>query len=75
MIKGIEALLTESLLAARHYGVESTVLASLRDLFPSEDRPRISQYMISRSLNTVVAAPRKCEKLHAPSPTRDWTRG
>lgn len=50
MIKGMEALLTESLLAARHYGVESTVLASLRDLFPGEDWPAVSRYMISRSL-------------------------
>ncbi len=50
MIKGLEALLTESLLAARHYGVESTVLQSLRDLFPHEDWPSVARYMISRSL-------------------------
>jgi 3-hydroxyisobutyrate dehydrogenase-like beta-hydroxyacid dehydrogenase len=50
MIKGIEALLTESLLAARHYGVESTVLDSLSDLFPGSDWPLLSRYMISRSL-------------------------
>jgi 3-hydroxyisobutyrate dehydrogenase-like beta-hydroxyacid dehydrogenase len=50
MIKGLEALLTESLLAARHYGVEATVLNSLRDLFPHEDWPRVARYMISRSL-------------------------
>jgi 3-hydroxyisobutyrate dehydrogenase-like beta-hydroxyacid dehydrogenase len=50
IIKGLESLLTESLLAARHYGVEETVLASLRDLFPHEDWERIAAYMISRSL-------------------------
>lgn len=50
MIKGMEALLTESLLAARHYGVESTVLDSLRNLFPSENWPVLARYMISRSL-------------------------
>jgi 3-hydroxyisobutyrate dehydrogenase-like beta-hydroxyacid dehydrogenase len=50
MIKGMEALLTESLLAARHYGVESTVLESLRNLFPGEDWQAVSRYMISRSL-------------------------
>lgn len=50
IIKGMESLLTESLLAARHYGVEATVLASLRDLFPHEDWERIAAYMISRSL-------------------------
>lgn len=50
MIKGMEALLTESLLAARHYGVEATVLASLRDLLPGHDWPQLARYMISRSL-------------------------
>ena len=50
MVKGIESLLTESLIAARHYGVEKTVLASLSDLFPVGDWPKLAQYMISRSL-------------------------
>jgi 3-hydroxyisobutyrate dehydrogenase-like beta-hydroxyacid dehydrogenase len=50
MIKGIEALLTESLLAARHYGVEDTVLKSLSDLFPIADWEKLACYMISRSL-------------------------
>ena len=50
MIKGIEALLTESLLSARHYGVEETVLASLTDLLPVGDWNKLAGYMISRSL-------------------------
>jgi len=50
MIKGMEALLTESLLTARHYGVETTVLDSLRNLFPGENWPVLARYMISRSL-------------------------
>lgn len=50
MIKGIEALLTESLLSARHYGVEATVLASLSDLLPIGDWEKLARYMISRSL-------------------------
>jgi len=50
MIKGIEALLMESMLSARRYGVEHTVLESLRDLFPGADWPKLSRYMISRSL-------------------------
>ena len=50
MVKGIEALLTESLVAARHYGVEDTVLASLSDLFPVGDWPKLARYMISRAL-------------------------
>ena len=43
-------LLTESLLTARHYGVETTVLDSLRNLFPGENWPVLARYMISRSL-------------------------
>lgn len=50
MIKGMETLLGESLLAARHYGVEHAVLESLRDLFPGLDWRTIARYMISRSL-------------------------
>ena len=50
MIKGVEALVTESMLAARHYGVEQEVLASLSDLLPVGDWPGLAQYMISRSL-------------------------
>ena len=50
MIKGLETLFAESLLAARRHGVEQTVLGSLRDLFPHEDWERIAAYMISRSL-------------------------
>jgi 3-hydroxyisobutyrate dehydrogenase-like beta-hydroxyacid dehydrogenase len=50
MIKGIEALLTESMLAARKHGVEATVLASLQDLLSGIDWRELAQYMISRSL-------------------------
>ena len=50
MIKGVEALLTESMLAARHYGVEQVVLDSLSNLLPLPDWNKTAQYMISRSL-------------------------
>lgn len=50
LVKGMEALLIESLLAARHFGVEETVLASLADLFPVGDWPGLARYMISRAL-------------------------
>lgn len=50
MIKGLEALITESMLSARRYGVERTVLESLQDLLPGADWPILSRYMISRSL-------------------------
>ena len=49
MIKGLEALTTESLRTARHYGAEAEVLASLHQSFPSMgwdgDLPH---YLISR---------------------------
>ena len=50
IIKGVEALLTESMLAARHYGIEKTVLDSLSDLLPAGDWEKIARYFISRSL-------------------------
>jgi 3-hydroxyisobutyrate dehydrogenase-like beta-hydroxyacid dehydrogenase len=50
LIKGLEALLTESMLAARHYGVEKDVLASLGDTLPHPDWEKQARYMISRAL-------------------------
>jgi len=50
VVKGVEALLTESLLAARRYGVEDTVVKSLSDLFPGPDWETLSRYMIARAL-------------------------
>jgi 3-hydroxyisobutyrate dehydrogenase-like beta-hydroxyacid dehydrogenase len=50
IIKGLEALLAESLLTARHYRVENDVLDSLRDLLKSPDWPALAQYMIGRSI-------------------------
>lgn len=50
VVKGMEALLTESLLAARRYGVEDAVIASLQDLFPMDDWRAHARYMVSRSL-------------------------
>ncbi len=48
MIKGLEAMLIESLTAARHYGVEEAVLDSLRETFPGIDWDRQASYMFSR---------------------------
>lgn len=50
MIKGLEALISESLLSARYYGVEDTVLDSLNNLFPHPDWEDYARYMISRTL-------------------------
>ncbi len=66
MIKGIEALLTESMLAARHYGVEHVVLNSLSDLLPVGDWEKLAQYMISRSLEHGV---RRAEEMREVAET------
>lgn len=66
MVKGIESLLGESLLAARHYGVEQTVLASLSDLMPLPDWPGLARYMISRSLEHGV---RRAEEMREAAKT------
>ncbi|MES1202540.1 MAG: DUF1932 domain-containing protein [Pseudomonadota bacterium] len=50
IIKGLESLLTESMISARHYGVEKEVLASLSDMLPIPDWEKLARYMISRSL-------------------------
>ena len=50
VVKGLEALLTEAMLAARTWGVEDRVLASLSNMVPAADWPALAAYMISRSL-------------------------
>jgi len=48
MIKGLEALVVESMVAASEYKVEERVLASLKETFPSLDWEKIAGYMIER---------------------------
>jgi len=50
IIKGMEALILESMLTARHYSVDQFVLESLADLLPAPDWPALSHYMISRAM-------------------------
>jgi 3-hydroxyisobutyrate dehydrogenase-like beta-hydroxyacid dehydrogenase len=66
IIKGVEALLCESLVSARHYGVEKTVLDSLSDLLPVGDWDRLARYMISRSLEHGV---RRAEEMRESAKT------
>ena len=47
-IKGIEALAVEGFLAARRYGVEDHVIASLDETFPSLNWEKQAGYLISR---------------------------
>jgi 3-hydroxyisobutyrate dehydrogenase-like beta-hydroxyacid dehydrogenase len=66
IIKGVEALLTESMLAARRYGVEKPVLDSLSDLLPAGDWEKIARYFISRSLEHGV---RRAEEMREAART------
>ena len=50
VVKGLEALLTESMLAARSYGVERDVLDSLSNILPGTDWEAVAGYFISRSV-------------------------
>jgi 3-hydroxyisobutyrate dehydrogenase-like beta-hydroxyacid dehydrogenase len=48
MIKGLEAMVVESFTAARHYGVEDAVLASLKETFPGIDWEKQATYFFQR---------------------------
>ncbi len=48
MIKGLEAMLIESLTTARHYGVEDAVLASLQETYPGVDWQKQATYAFQR---------------------------
>ncbi len=50
IVKGMETLLSESLLTARQYDVDDMVLMSLDDLFPGLDWETLAPYMISRCI-------------------------
>ena len=60
MIKGLESLLVESLTAARRYGVEDRVLASLHETFPELDWEKVASYMIMR---TALHGKRRAEEM------------
>lgn len=48
VVKGLEALLVESMTASAEYGVEARVLASLRETWPGIDWEKLAGYMIER---------------------------
>ncbi len=48
MIKGLEAMVIESFTAARAYGVEDAVLASLKETFPGIDWEKQGAYFFQR---------------------------
>jgi len=48
VVKGLEALLVESMTASAEYGVEDRVLASLQETWPGIDWQKLSGYMLER---------------------------
>jgi 3-hydroxyisobutyrate dehydrogenase-like beta-hydroxyacid dehydrogenase len=48
VVKGMEALLTECVLAASRYGAESRVFASLTESFPGINWTELADYMVGR---------------------------
>jgi 3-hydroxyisobutyrate dehydrogenase-like beta-hydroxyacid dehydrogenase len=48
VVKGLEALLVESMTACAEYGVEARVLASLKETFPGIDWEKLAGYMLER---------------------------
>jgi 3-hydroxyisobutyrate dehydrogenase-like beta-hydroxyacid dehydrogenase len=66
IVKGIEALVTESLLAARHYSVDEAVLESLGDLIAGRDWQARARYLIGRSIEHSA---RRAEEMHEVAAT------
>ncbi|NVJ71478.1 MAG: DUF1932 domain-containing protein [Alphaproteobacteria bacterium] len=66
IVKGVEALVTEALTSAHHYGVEDTVVKSLGDLFPGLNWPELSTYMMSRAL---IHGKRRAEEMREVAKT------
>lgn len=66
IIKGVEALVTESMLAARAWGVDQRVRDSLSDLLPVGDWDRLAAYMMSRSL---IHGTRRAEEMREAART------
>lgn len=65
VVKGLEALFTESLLAARSYGVEADVLASLANILPAADWEQLATYFVGRSVQHGVRRAEEMEEAAA----------
>lgn len=48
VVKGLEAVLTECVLGASHFGAEERVFASLQKSFPGIDWQQLADYMVNR---------------------------
>ena len=65
VVKGLEALIAESQLAARRYGVERAVLESLGDLLRGRDWTELAKYLIGRSLEHGVRRAEEMDEVAA----------
>jgi 3-hydroxyisobutyrate dehydrogenase-like beta-hydroxyacid dehydrogenase len=65
-IKGIDALILESLVAARRVGIEERILDSVQQTFPGIDWHELASYSLSR---TVVHAARRAAEMHESAAT------
>ena len=68
MIKGIEALVSESIVAAVREGIDDKILASLEDAFPGMDWKKRSGYMLERM---VRHGRRRAEEMREVAKTMD----
>lgn len=66
MIKGLEAMVIESLTAARFHGVEDAVIASLCETFPGIDWERQATYFFQRA---IAHGRRRSEEMREASET------
>jgi 3-hydroxyisobutyrate dehydrogenase-like beta-hydroxyacid dehydrogenase len=66
MIKGLEAMVIESLTTARHHGVEDAVIASLQETFPGIDWERQAAYFFQR---VIEHGRRRAEEVHEVAAT------
>jgi 3-hydroxyisobutyrate dehydrogenase len=66
VVKGLEALMLESLLTARRFGVEQAVLDSLQSSGPADAWRTQGRYMISRAL---VHGRRRAEEMREAAHT------
>lgn len=66
MVKGIEALVTECVLSATHYGVDEAVLASLDETFPGLNWPELATYLVGR---VVVHGERRAREMEESAAT------
>jgi 3-hydroxyisobutyrate dehydrogenase-like beta-hydroxyacid dehydrogenase len=60
IVKGMEALFLESLMSARHFGVEDAVLGSLRGWLGRQEEDAFARYLIER---TLVHGRRRAEEM------------